>query len=71
MVYAALHDVDAKVSANISLSAYFADLQISVPKPPAIIALLPLFRDNAHSSAKHGMDIIGQNFILTPFEGDK
>ena len=43
-------------------SAYFSSHQVSVPKPPAIIALLPLFRDAAHSPAmvKHGMDIIQQ-----------
>ena len=47
---------------NISWSAYFANLQASVPRPPAITALFPLFRDNAHSPAmvKHGMDIIKQ-----------
>ena len=47
---------------DISWSAYFASQQVSVPKPPAIIALLPLFRDAAHSPAmvKHGMDIIQQ-----------
>ena len=50
------------VNMNISWSAYFASLQLSVPKPPAIIALLPLFRDGAHSAAmvKHGMNIIKQ-----------
>ena len=49
-------------SMNISWSPYFANLQASVPKPPAITALLPLFQDNAHSPAmvKHGMDIIKQ-----------
>ncbi len=47
---------------NISWSAYFASLQVSVPKPPAVIALLPLFRDGAHSPTmvKHGMNIIKQ-----------
>ena len=47
---------------NISWSAYFANLQASVPRPPAITALFPLFRGNAHSPAmvKHGMDIIKQ-----------
>ena len=34
----------------------------AVSKPPAIVALLPMFRDVAHSPAmvKHGMDIIKQ-----------
>ena len=50
------------VNMNISWSAYFASLQVSVPKPPAIIALLPMLRDVAHSPAmvKHGMNIIQQ-----------
>jgi len=50
------------VNMNISWLAYFASLQLSVPKPPAIIAQLPLFRDGAHSAAmvKHGMNIIKQ-----------
>ena len=45
---------------NISWSAYFAHLQFAVHHPPAISALMPLFRDNAHSvaMAKHGMDMI-------------
>ena len=45
---------------NISWSAHFAHLQYSVPRPPAISGLMPLFRDNAHSVAivKHGMDVI-------------
>ena len=43
-------------------SAYFANLQVSVSKPPGIIALLPLFRYSVHSPAmlKHRMDIIKQ-----------
>lgn len=43
-----------------SWSAFFASLQQSVPKPPAITSLLPLFRDAAHTPAmvKHGMHII-------------
>ena len=47
---------------KISWSAYFSDLRISVPKPPAIIALLPMFRDTLHSPAvvKYEMDIIAQ-----------
>ena len=50
------------VNMNISWSACFASLQLSVPKPPVIIALLPMFRDVAHSPAmvKHGMNIIQQ-----------
>ena len=45
---------------NISWSAYLASQQETVPRPPALVALLPLFRDNAHSVAmiKHGMNII-------------
>jgi len=45
---------------NVSWSAIFASSQTFVPKPPAIISLLPLFRDSAHSPAmfKHGIDII-------------
>ena len=61
---------------DISWSAFFATLQSFVPKPPAIISLLPLFRDSAHSPAmvKHGMSIIrkvtlhvnpGQTPVLT------
>ena len=47
---------------NVSWSAFFASSQICVPKPPAIVSLLPLFRDSAHTPAmvKHGMDIIKQ-----------
>ena len=53
---------DYRASLDISWSAYFASLQVSVPKPPAMVALLPMFRDVAHSPAmvKHGMDIIKQ-----------
>ena len=49
-----------QVNMNISWSAYFANLQASVPKLPAIIALLPLFHNNVPSAAvvKHGMNII-------------
>ena len=45
---------------NISWSAYFAHLQYSLRRPPAISRLMPLFCDNAHSLAmvKYGMDII-------------
>ena len=45
---------------NISWSAYHASLQEAVPRPPANIELLPLFKDNAHSVAmmKHGMDVL-------------
>ena len=45
---------------DMSWSAFFATLQLSVPKPPAVISLLLLFRDSAHSAAvvKHGVDII-------------
>ena len=50
------------VDMNVSWSAHFANSQVSVPKPPAIISLLPLFRDGAHSPAmvKHGMNVIQQ-----------
>ena len=34
---------------NISWSAHFAYLQVSVPRPPAITGLLPLFRESVHS----------------------
>ena len=53
---------DDQPKMDISWSAYFATLQVSVSKPPAIVALLPMFRDGAHSPAmvKHGMDIIKQ-----------
>ena len=61
---------------DTSWSAHFAHLQYSVHHPPTISALMPLFRDNAHSVSmvKHGMDIImkaiqlvnpGQNSVLT------
>ena len=45
---------------DISWSAFFASLQGSIPKPPAMISLFPLFRDCAHTPAmvKHGMSII-------------
>ena len=45
---------------NILWSAHYANLQEYVPKPPAIITLLPLFRDGAHSPAmiKHGMNLV-------------
>ena len=45
---------------NISWSAYIAHLQFTVHHPPAISALLPLFRGNAHSVAMvmHGMEAI-------------
>ena len=34
---------------NISWSAHYANFQEYVPKPPAIITLIPLIRDSAHS----------------------
>ena len=45
---------------NISWSAHHANLQQEVPHPPAVIELLPLFKDNAHSVAmmKHGMAVL-------------
>ena len=35
-------------------------MQTSVQRPPAVIDLLPMFRDNAHSVSmvKHGMDLL-------------
>jgi hypothetical protein len=44
----------------VSWSAYHADIQATVIPPAAINALLPLFRDNAHSVAmiKHSMTIV-------------
>ena len=49
---------------NVPWSAYFPNLQDPVSKPPAITAILPLFRDVSHTPAtamvKHGMDIIQQ-----------
>ena len=46
---------------NIFWAAFFG-LIVSVPKTPAITALLPMFRDNAHSPGivKYGMHIIKQ-----------
>ena len=43
-------------------SAFFASLQVSVPKPPAIVSLPTMFRDGAHSSTvvMHGINIIKQ-----------
>ena len=45
---------------NISWSAYMANKQVEVPRPPAITGLLPLFRESAHTLAmvKHGMNMI-------------
>ena len=45
---------------NISWSAHFASLQDSALRPQAISALLPLFRDNAHSLTmiRHGMKFV-------------
>ena len=45
---------------NISWSAHFASLQDPALRPPAITALLPLFRDNAHSVTmmRHGMKLV-------------
>ena len=42
---------------NISCSAHFANLQVSVLRSPE---LLPLFRQSAHSlpMVKHGIDLI-------------
>lgn len=47
---------------NISWSAYMANLQTEVPRPPAITGLLPMFRESAHTLAmvKHGMNLIKQ-----------
>ena len=61
-VIAGSNDYDDEINKDISWSAYFTSMQESLLKPPAIVELLPLFRDNAHSAAmvKHGMDIIKQ-----------
>ena len=58
---------DDQAIKDISWSAYFASIQEFVPKPPAIVALLPLFRDSAHTitMVKHGMDIIKIQKITT------
>ena len=47
---------------NIPWSAHYANLQEYVPKPPAIITFLPLFRDGVHSPAmiKHGISLVRQ-----------
>ncbi len=44
----------------ISWSAYHASIQNGIVPPPAIIALLPLFVENAHSVAmiKHSMTVV-------------
>jgi hypothetical protein len=61
-VFEALQKENLEKDENISWSAYFASHQPSVPRPPAITGLLPLFRESAHSLAmvKHGMDVISQ-----------
>ena len=60
-----LHNKELEAQ-NISWSAFFANRQQQLPKPPAITSLLPLFREAAHTPAmvKHGMDII-RNIIQT------
>ncbi|XP_063958715.1 uncharacterized protein LOC135154778 [Lytechinus pictus] len=47
---------------DISWSAYMANLQVGVPRPPAITGLLPMFRESAHTleMVKHGMNSIKQ-----------
>ncbi len=59
-----LHKDDLDNTDTISWSAYFAGRQETVRRPPAITALLPLFRDNAHYLAmvRHWMDLIKQAF---------
>ena len=44
----------------VSWSAYHADIQQAVIPPAAIVALLPLFLENAHSVAmiRHSMDVV-------------
>ena len=60
----ALTDIGDGDNVNLIISwpSYHTSLQVSVPKPLSITALLPMFRDNAHSPAivKHGMNIIKQ-----------
>ncbi len=55
-----LQKIELDTSDMISWSAFFASMIETDVRPPAITALLPLFRDNAHSLAmvKHGMDLI-------------
>ena len=45
---------------NVSWSGYFASLQTTVDRPPAITGLLPMFKDNAHSPSmiRHAMDLL-------------
>ena len=45
---------------NVSCSGYHAIMQISVDRPPAATGLLPMFKDNAHSTSmiKHGIDLL-------------
>ena len=61
---------------NVSWSGYHAGMQTSVQRPPAVIDLLPMFRDNARSVSmvKHGLDMLqkvtlrlnpGQATVLT------
>ena len=54
-------DYNNNTISNVSWSAYFANFKC-LSKLPGIIALLPLFRDSAHSPAmaKHRMDIVKQ-----------
>ena len=45
---------------NVSWSGYHAGMQTSGQRPPAVIGLLTMFIDNAHSVSmvKHGMDML-------------
>ena len=45
---------------NVSWSDYQAIMQISVDRPPAVTGLLPMYKDNAHSTSmiKHGIDLL-------------
>ena len=59
-VLAALKKEQLERTEWISWSAYHAGIQVAANPPAAIIALLPLFLDSAHSVAmiKHSMTIV-------------
>ena len=58
--HTALHKAMVDNNDDIPWSAHHAALQDKVTKPTAVVELLHLFKDNAHSVAmmKHGMDIL-------------
>ena len=59
-------DEDSISKANVSWSAYFADAQETVKRPPAISALFPMFREKAATvpMIKHGMDVIQKSTLF-------